>query len=284
MQDGRVPLRELAGAVVGEGEGARLRLAGEGDPRDVDRLPAELERGGERAVAGQHEAGLGDDQRPCLAEGLEAGLDRVEVAAVVEPRVGGVRREVGGLDPLDLQGGAHSGTTSPPSTAPAEAAGRAAVGAAGRASRGPGSPASGAGPAPASAHSKPKASIGIPAAERSPTWSASVSVVPGGELGGAVVGDRVGAAAVRVVPGQPQDLGLGPAQGPHRRERAVAGEDRAGAGRQERAHLAEALEAGLDRREVVAAVDAGVAGVRRELVERDGLDLGPGGGHSISSK
>ena len=99
-------------------------------------------------------------------------------------------------------------------------------------------------------------------------------VVPLGELGRAVVGERVGAHLLVGPAGRhARDGDLGPAQVAHGDEGAVAGDHLPVLPHDERAPLAELLERALDGLQVAPPVLARVARVERERVDRHDLHL-----------
>ena len=87
-----VPLGEFRRAVVGDTERGRLRIVEfRSDDRDLG--PAETLRRFERAVTGDDDLALIDDDRLLLSERAERVADRGEVAFVVLPRVRRVLRD-----------------------------------------------------------------------------------------------------------------------------------------------------------------------------------------------
>lgn len=96
-----VPVGGFAGAVVGDAVGLGV-LGSERSLDGVDGFPSKLGGSGQRAVAGDDHALARDHDGLLLAVGLQAGLDVVEVAPVVDARVARVLLQLGDLEALGL--------------------------------------------------------------------------------------------------------------------------------------------------------------------------------------
>src|SRR5205814_1569045 len=96
--------------------------------------------------------------------------------------------------------------------------------------------------------------------------------VPGGQFGGAVVGDGEGGGFEAEEVGA-DDVDVGPAEGFGGGEGAVAGADDVVCVDDDGLLLAEAGEGGGDGVEVARGVEAGVGGIRMERLDGEGFDL-----------